>query len=55
MPGLLDSHQPAVQRAERSGKTIFRLRTGGFTDVASATAFCAQVRSKGAGCTIASF
>ena len=55
MPGLLDSHQPAVERAEHSGKTIFRLRTGGFTDMASATAFCAQVRSKGAGCSIASF
>jgi hypothetical protein len=55
MPELLRAHQPAVLRAEHGGKTIFRLRTSGFTDIASATAFCAQVRSKGVGCSIASF
>ena len=55
MPDLLASHRPAVERAERDGKAIFRLRTSGFTDVADATAFCTQVRSKGGGCTIASF
>ena len=55
LPGLLSSRQPAVQRAEHDGKVIFRLRTGGFTDVAAATAFCTQVRSKGAGCSIANF
>jgi hypothetical protein len=55
MPELMASHHPAVERAERDGKPIFRLRTGGFTDMADATAFCTQVRSKGGGCTIASF
>ena len=55
MPDLLAARHPAVQRAERDGKALFRLRTGGFTDIADATAFCAQVKSKGGGCAIASF
>jgi SPOR domain len=55
MPDLLHTRQPAVERAQLAGKTIYRLRTGGFADVAAATSFCAQVRSKGGGCSIASF
>jgi len=55
MPGLLDGRQPAVSRIERDGKTYWRLRTGGFTDIAQATAFCEQVRAKGSGCSIASY
>lgn len=55
MPDLLGSRRPAVLRAEREGKTLWRLRTGGFSDVAAATAFCAQVRSKGTVCAVASF
>jgi hypothetical protein len=55
MPDLLGTKHPAVMRAEHDGKTFWRLRTGGFSDVASATAFCSQVRSKGVGCSIASF
>ena len=55
MPELLASHHPSVVEAQRDGKTLFRLRTGGFADIAQATAFCTQVKSKGGGCAIASF
>jgi len=55
MPDLLGDRRPAVQRVERGGRTLFRLRMGGFADVAAAANFCAQVRTKGAGCAIATF
>ncbi len=55
MPELLGARHPAVFRTEHDGKTLWRLRTGGFADIAAATSFCAQVKSKGVGCAIASF
>lgn len=55
LPGLLDGHQPVIEQAAVDGKTMFRLRTGGFADMAAATAFCGHVRAKGAGCSVASF
>ena len=55
MPALLGEKHPAVLRTEHDGKTFYRLRTGGFTDIADATAFCEQVRAKGGGCALARF
>lgn len=52
MPDLLGDHRPVVQRSDRDGRAIWRVRTGGFTDIAEATAFCARVRAKGAACSI---
>lgn len=55
IPDALGDRRMVLQRADRDGKAVWRVRTGGFTDVADATAFCARVRAKGASCTIAAF
>ena len=55
MPDLLNDRRPLVQRAEHDGHVVWRVRTGGFADIAEATGFCARVRSKGGACSIASF
>lgn len=55
MPELLGGRHPDVVKAEHDGKTIWRLRTGGFDDAAAAAGFCGQVRAKGGGCAVAAF
>jgi len=55
MPDALGDRRLVLQRAERDGKAVWRVRTGGFSDVADATAFCSRLRAKGASCTIAAF
>lgn len=54
LPDLLGSRKVSIVRADRDGKTFWRLRTGGFSDIAAATAFCAEVRAKGVGCNLTS-
>ena len=55
MPELLGERHAVVQRADRDGHAVFRVRTGGFADVAEATGFCTKVKAKGGACTIAAF
>ncbi len=55
MPELLSGRKPSIQRIDRDGRTIWRLRTDGFADMAQASGFCDKVRAKGAGCSVASF
>jgi hypothetical protein len=55
IPGLFDGHRPQVERAQLAGRTVYRLRTAGFADIASANAFCGKVRAKGGDCSIAAF
>lgn len=55
MPDILGDRRPAVIRVDRDGKTIWRLRTGGFADPTQARGFCDRVRAKGGTCTVASF
>lgn len=55
LPELLQQHHAAISKTEHDGRTLWRVRTGGFSDVAQATAFCERIRAKGAGCSVATF
>ena len=55
LPDLLGARQPVFPKTERDGKTFWRVRTAGFTDVAEARGFCERVRAKGAACSVAEF
>jgi len=55
MPDLLNDRRLLLQRADHDGRAVWRVRTGGFADVAEATSFCARVRSKGGACSLANF
>jgi hypothetical protein len=49
-PDLLHGRDPAIGNVEVGGHTWWRVRTGGFADLAAARGFCDQVRAKGAAC-----
>jgi len=53
MPDLLNSRQPVYAKTERDGRTFWRVRTTGFSDLNEAKNFCERVRAKGAACTVA--
>lgn len=55
LPDLLGARHPAFSKVERDGRTLWRVRTGGFVDVPQATSFCEKVRAKGAACSVAEF
>jgi hypothetical protein len=52
-PDLLGSKSPNITKTEHDGKIFWRVRTGGFPDVAQATVFCQRVKTKGGNCTVA--
>lgn len=50
---LLGAFRPQVARFEREGQApLFRLRTGGFADIAAASGFCEQARARSIPCTV---
>ncbi len=51
-PALLGNRRLEVSRFDRDGHVFWRVRTGGFADSASASAFCNQVKAKGAACEV---
>ena len=50
MPDQFSGHEPIIARAERDGRVFWRLRTGGFSDMADAVSFCDHVRQGGGDC-----
>lgn len=54
-PELLGGRAPDITRTQAAGRTMWRLRTGGFDSVGQAAAFCNKMRDHGADCSIAAF
>jgi hypothetical protein len=55
MPQLLSGRTPLYSHADVAGVEFWRLRVGGFADIAAARKFCSAVKAQGAGCTVAAF
>jgi Flp pilus assembly protein TadD len=54
-PDLLNGRQPVYSHTERDGRSLWRVRTAGFVDVAQAKSFCDRVRTAGSGCAVYDF
>jgi SPOR domain len=54
-PELLRGHKPDISHVDVGGRTMWRLRTGGFATVAEAASFCAKVQARSGSCSIAAF
>jgi Flp pilus assembly protein TadD len=52
MPDAFAGHQPILAEVQGTGRTVWRVRTGGFADAGAAGAFCEHVRANGASCTL---
>jgi SPOR domain len=55
LPDLLGQHKPAFSKTEHDGRTLWRIRTGGFSDVAQANSFCERLHAKGVSCLVSEF
>jgi len=55
LPDLLGQRRPAFSKTEHDGRTLWRVRAGGFADVPQASSFCEKLRAKGVGCSVADF
>ena len=55
VPGLLGGRQPEISRTDAGGRTMYRLRTGGFGTVADAASFCEKMKAHGEECSIGAF
>lgn len=54
-PDLLKGRTPEIIPAIVGGKSVWRLRLGGFSSVSAAQGFCAKLTNGGAACTVAAF
>jgi Flp pilus assembly protein TadD len=52
LPNELGGHQPIMAEEQEHGHTVWRVRTGGFSDASQANALCEQVRNVGASCRL---
>ena len=50
MPDILDGRDPIIVKGELDGRTVWRLRAGGFDDAAKASEFCDRVHAEGGVC-----